>query len=63
MFTQIVIVKREANATLIVDNISSLVELIVKGHFHKGLNLWHFSEKDSKTFMQLLLSALICYLR
>lgn len=57
MFTLIVIAKREANTTLIVNNISSLVELIVKGHFHKGLNVWHFSEKESKTFMQLLLSA------
>lgn len=35
-----------------------LAEFIVKEYFNKWLNVWHFSEKDSKTFIQLLLSAL-----
>lgn len=63
MFTWIVIAKREGNTSLFLDNISNLAEFIVKEYFHKGLNVWHFSEKDSKTFIQLLLSTLICYLR
>lgn len=63
MFTWIVIAKWKANTTLFLDNISSLAEFIVKEYFHKRLNVWHFSENDSKTFIQLLLSALICYLR
>lgn len=54
MFTWIVIAKREANTTLFVDNISSLAEFIVLEYFHKGFIVWNFSEKDSKTFIQLL---------
>lgn len=63
MLTQIFIAKREANTTLFVANISSLAEFIVKEYFQKGLNVWHFSEKDSRRFIQLLFTALICYLR
>lgn len=47
---------------LFVDNISSLAEFIVKDDFYKGFIVQYFSEKNSKTFIELLLSALICYL-
>lgn len=62
MFTRTVIAKREANTALFVDHISSLAKFIVKD-FYKGFIIWYFSEMDSKTFIELLLSALICYLR
>jgi len=45
------------------DTISSLAELIVKENFNKGFTICYFGEKDNKTFIVLLLSALICYLR